>query len=240
MKRGVAVFDELNQGIKDIGFLADPTTGELRISASLAVAVGFASTAIDQLTRRYAGMNFQVLATDTAMAIRALDERVVDLAVVHIIGPIVEDHMNVEVLYDEPHVVMAGAQSPWTRKRKIELADLVDEPWTLPPPDSQFGSIVSEAFRSKRLGIPRTVVTSSFPVRQTLVATGRFLTMAPRGALAHPSRNSGVRVLPIELPTTRRPLGIISLKNRTPNPVGAFFIERAREIARSLQLQTSF
>src|SRR5881275_58204 len=46
MKRGVAVFDELNQGIKDIEFLADPTMGELRISASLAVAVGFASTAI--------------------------------------------------------------------------------------------------------------------------------------------------------------------------------------------------
>src|SRR3954453_10036444 len=29
MKRGVAVFDELDQGIEAIRFLADPTTGEL-------------------------------------------------------------------------------------------------------------------------------------------------------------------------------------------------------------------
>jgi DNA-binding transcriptional LysR family regulator len=28
LKRGVAAFDELSQGVKDIAFLADPTTGE--------------------------------------------------------------------------------------------------------------------------------------------------------------------------------------------------------------------
>src|SRR5947209_7223689 len=30
LKRGVAAFDEIAQGVKDIAFLADPTTGELR------------------------------------------------------------------------------------------------------------------------------------------------------------------------------------------------------------------
>ena len=34
IKRGVAVFDELRQGVKDIEFLADPTAGELRIGTS--------------------------------------------------------------------------------------------------------------------------------------------------------------------------------------------------------------
>src|ERR1700693_378744 len=29
--RGIAVFDELGQGIKDIEFLADPTSGEVRV-----------------------------------------------------------------------------------------------------------------------------------------------------------------------------------------------------------------
>src|SRR5262245_32837264 len=31
LKRSIAVFDELKQGVQDIGSLADPTTGELRI-----------------------------------------------------------------------------------------------------------------------------------------------------------------------------------------------------------------
>src|SRR6476659_1499311 len=34
IKRGVAAFDELRQGVKDIEFLADPTAGELRIGCS--------------------------------------------------------------------------------------------------------------------------------------------------------------------------------------------------------------
>src|SRR5215470_18860533 len=33
IKRGIAVFDELRQGVKDIEFLSDPTAGELRIGA---------------------------------------------------------------------------------------------------------------------------------------------------------------------------------------------------------------
>src|SRR4249919_743772 len=33
LKRGIAAFDELDQGIREIEFLADPTAGELRIGA---------------------------------------------------------------------------------------------------------------------------------------------------------------------------------------------------------------
>src|SRR3982074_2011393 len=51
--RGLAVFDELGQGIKDIEFLADPTAGEVRVGASIAVAVGFVAAVVDRLCRDY-------------------------------------------------------------------------------------------------------------------------------------------------------------------------------------------
>src|SRR5262245_257846 len=40
-KWGNAVFDDLRQGIKEIEYLADPTTGELRIGCSEAMPAGF-------------------------------------------------------------------------------------------------------------------------------------------------------------------------------------------------------
>lgn len=40
-KRGAAVFAELLQGIKDIRFLSDPTSGALVIGASIAIVEGF-------------------------------------------------------------------------------------------------------------------------------------------------------------------------------------------------------
>ena len=43
------------------------------------------------------------------------------------------------MLYDDFFVVVAGAQNPWVRRRKIELAELVNESWVLPPPESMLG-----------------------------------------------------------------------------------------------------
>ena len=46
--------------------------------------------------------------------------------------------------------------------------------------------------------------------------------------------NPAFKVLPIDLPTTRRPIGAITLKARTLSPVGRLFIDYAHEVARSL------
>src|SRR5215471_17189203 len=49
---GVAVFDDLRQGVKNIEFLADPTTGEVRIG-TLISATSFIAGIIARLSRRY-------------------------------------------------------------------------------------------------------------------------------------------------------------------------------------------
>ncbi len=234
IKRGIAVFDELRQGVKDIEFLADPTAGEVKVGASIAVAMSFASVVIDQLSRRYPRLVFDLLAADTVTATRALEERKVDLVIVHIIEQLDERHMNVEILFHEPHVVVAGVHSPWARRRRLKLADLMSEPWTLPPPDSPFGSVVYAAFRASGLNLPRTIVTSTLPARMALLASGRFLTMVPRVVLAFSAKSPVLKQLPIELPTTRRPLGIITLKNRSLSPVAQLVIDRAREFAKPM------
>ena len=234
LKRGMAVFDELAQGVKDIQFLADPTVGELTISASIAIASGFVTGIIDRLSQQYPRLAFQVLSTDTATAYRALLDRKVDLAIVHIIEPIAEDLLRVESLFHDPFVVVAGPENPWTRRRRIRLADLVNEPWTLPIPDAPYGAVVFEAFRASGLKVPQTIVTSTLPVRSALVATGRYLSMVPRVVMRFPVRHQRLKSLPIDLPTTIRPLALITVKNRTLSPVAHLFIDSAREAAKPL------
>src|SRR6185369_4740063 len=53
LKRGVAVFDELKQGVADIEFLADPSAGELRIGSSSGLSEGVVLAVINRLTRQY-------------------------------------------------------------------------------------------------------------------------------------------------------------------------------------------
>jgi hypothetical protein len=47
-----------------------------------------------------------------------------------------------------------------------------------------------------------------------------------------------LKVLPISLPTTRVPNGIVTLKNRTLSPVATLVIGIAREVAKPLKKGT--
>src|ERR1700761_7753057 len=47
LDRGVVVFDELKQAVERIRSLADPTSGELRIAGTIAIASGFIPAVID-------------------------------------------------------------------------------------------------------------------------------------------------------------------------------------------------
>jgi DNA-binding transcriptional LysR family regulator len=155
LDRGLIAFDELRQAVKHIEYLADPTAGELRIGCTVPIGTGFAAVLVEELSRRHPGIVFDLLAAESALTYRALEERKVDLVITRIFHPIAEEHMHAEALYDEQDVVAAGAQNPWVRRRKVALADLMNEAWTLPPPDSLNGELIVEAFRAHRLDLPR-------------------------------------------------------------------------------------
>jgi DNA-binding transcriptional LysR family regulator len=122
-----------------------------------------------------------------------------------------------------------------THRRKIELAELIDEPWTQQPIDYQFGSLVTSAFRACGFAPPRlTVSAPSLILRYELLATGRFLTMVPNFSLRLPRRHPFLRALPVDLPQLRHPIAIITLKNRELSPLAQLFCERVRAITRPL------
>jgi DNA-binding transcriptional LysR family regulator len=234
LKRGIAVFDELREGVKDIEFLADPTAGEVRIGSTPPLSASFVAAVVERLCERYPRITFQIEVSETEGLRRALVERKVDLSIVRRYGAHVPDELSFEALYDDPFVVTVGAQSPWARRRKVELAELADEWWAMPPPESEPGSFFAEIFRAKGLGYPRAkVVSSPIGVRTSLLATGRFLTILPLSVLRFPTKPLSIKALPIELPTIG-PIGVATLKNRALNPSAQLFIDCAREVAKPL------
>jgi len=232
---GLAAFDELRQGVKNIEFLSDPRVGEVRIGCPVTMATGFASVVIDRFVQKYPQIAVHLVAAESAATYRALEERKVDLAIVGMYSPLNDAHLRAEVLFHETFAIAAGHKSKWAKRRNMKLADLIGERWVLPPADTLFGSVVIEAFRAADLELPRaSVITSSVPARERLVATGRFLTVLPSSMLRFNAKNLAVKVLPIDLPTTRRPIGIITLKNRSLSPVAELFITCARQLGSRL------
>jgi DNA-binding transcriptional LysR family regulator len=234
VKRGVAIFDELRQGVQDIAFLTDPTAGEIRVGGSDPMVSAIISPVVHRLAEQYSRMSFRVIIADLRVLCRELDARNIDVALCRLFYPL-SDEYSVEVLFEDPLVVVAGAKNPLARRRKIKLADLLDEPWTLQPADNTFGSFVMDAFRALGFGPPRIAFgTTSYNLRAELLATGRYLTMVPRFSVLLPRQNPSLRVLPVEFPTTRHKVAIITLKNRSLSRATELFIDRVRAITRPL------
>jgi DNA-binding transcriptional LysR family regulator len=232
---GTAMFDELRLAVKNIEYLADPTAGEVRIACNPSLATRFLPTVIDRISRRHPGIAFRVLVKQAEFIHRDLSERNVDLLVARRVPDLEGARFDFEFLFAESYVVAAGSQNPLVRRRRIELAELIDEPWTLPPAENALGVVAREAFRIAGLPYPfTTLITAAPDMRISLLATGRFLSMFPDSVLKVPTGRPEVRILPVKVPVRSVPIGIVTLKGRSLSPVARLFIENAREIAKPL------
>lgn len=130
---------------------------------------------------------------------------------------------------------MAGARSRWVNRRKIALADLLDEPWVLPDPETEVGSLVAALFQASGLEVPRAaVVGSALEMHWALLATGKFPTALSQSVLRFSAQRPTIKVLPVKLAVRSRPFGIVTLKNRTLSPAAQLFIDCVRDVAKPL------
>ncbi|HEY6257823.1 MAG TPA: LysR family transcriptional regulator [Xanthobacteraceae bacterium] len=234
IKRGVAMFDELRQGVQDIASLSDPTVGEIRMGGSEHTISAVYSPVIHRFSKQYPRMSFHVTVGDLRTMSRELEARHIDFVVSRMYRPASEEH-SVDVLFEDPLVVVTGPNNPLVRRRKIEIAELLDEPWTLQPRENNFGSFAVDAFRAAGFAPPRiTVATTSSNLRGEMLATGRYLTMVPRYWVLLPRRHPSLRVLPVEFPNTRLKVAIITVKNRSLSRATELFIDGVRALTKPL------
>jgi DNA-binding transcriptional LysR family regulator len=235
LRHAVKVFDELRQVADELRFLADPTTGQLRLGCSESMTAGLLPVIIAQMARRYPKIT--LLAAQISFAplqFHELRDRTVELVLGRIPWPLPERDLDGAVLLDEGIHIVAGAQSRWARRRRIELSELMGELWALPPRDSLPGKLVADAFRAHGLYVPAaSVVTGSLHLlANALPTTGRFITVVPASVLRFNQRLS-LKVLPVDFAVEPGQIGITWLKERTLSPVAQLFIECARQLTQS-------
>lgn len=241
LKWGSAVFDDLRQGVKEIEFLSDPTTGEVRIGTTEVASAGLVPAVIDRVSRQFPRLEFSILLARTIeLQYRDLRERSVDLILGRMVTPNTDEDLNFDILFDDPLLVVAGVNSKWSKRRSIDAAELLDEPWCLSPYDNFVGSRVAEAFHVRGLDRPRRVVTTtSIQLVAALLATGRFLAVLSGSTLRLSGKRLGLKPVPVDLSVQGGPVGIVTLRNRTLSPVSQLFIEHAREVAKPLSKERS-
>jgi DNA-binding transcriptional LysR family regulator len=241
LKRSVAVFDELKQTVRDIEFLSDPTVGELRIGCTESLATTILPQIISRYSRQYPGVAVH-LDDVSAHAAEApgpgLRERRYDCILQRITTPLsaadAVDDLDAEVLFDDELVVVAGVHTAWARRRKIDLAELVDEPWILPPPGTWYYGFVTQLFCTRGLPVPKaSLVTHSVALRNRVLGEMPYITTYAKSLIRLNGDRYGLKVLPVDIATQRLPAGVLTLKHRTLSPIVERFVATARDIGKS-------
>jgi DNA-binding transcriptional LysR family regulator len=237
--RAHAAFDELRQGIRDIEFISDPAAGEVRIGCSESL-LAFLVFVIERLSQQHPRMRFHVQQVHwPTVKFPELHERKIDLALARLVTlPVQEpldEALHAEVLFDDPFLVVVGPNSKWWRRRKVDLANLVDEPWLSTPLDVLAGLFLTEAFEARSLRSPKPLVaTYSTFLRGSLASRGQYVAVLPRSVLRLTAKQHSLKALPIQLSSKPSPVAAVTLRNRNLTPAVQVFINCAREIASSL------
>ena len=233
---GLAAFDDLKQGVRRIESLTNPETGEVRVGCNEPFAAGLLPAIVERIGRKYPGIVCHVVPTPSASQqdLRELRERRVDLIVARF-DETLEQDFEAKLLYYEHPFLVTGRRSKWARRRHIELSELVDEPWIIPPANALPTVFIERAFRACKAPLPHAAVVSlSIHLISTLLASGRYLGVLPASMLRYGVLRNAIKVLPVEFPPMPGPVGIITLKNRTLSPAVKLFIDIAHELAEPL------
>jgi DNA-binding transcriptional LysR family regulator len=238
LARAHAALDEMRQGVRDIEFLADPTRGEVRIGCAQRLSAAIMPHIVERFVHRYPRVVLHIdelAPTRDLHGLRGLRERKYDLLMGRSNKPTEEeyfgDDVNREILFDDRFIVASAKNSSWARFRRIDLADLTEASWVLAAPDTLGYIGVARAFGGRGLAMPEvTVITSSVAVANHLLARNQAVTVTSKFA----AETTGLHVLPIDLGLGPRPALVLTLRNRTLNPVAERFIACAREVIKSM------
>jgi DNA-binding transcriptional LysR family regulator len=234
LRRGIGAFDELRQGIKDLESLDDPTVGQVRIGCPEAIASGLLVKVLDQFSSQYPRVKVGVSAADNmSRELWQVREREVDLLLGSVSRLFAEEDLEAEVLYNDRPFIVSGSNNRWARRRKVELEELLGEPWLLPGDDFY----LAEAFQSQGFAAPKFGMTSySVYQRILLLATGRFIGVLSGSVLRFsPAEHFSLSILPVDFFRLTWPIAIVTLKDRTITPVVQTFIDCIRDVARPLK-----
>jgi DNA-binding transcriptional LysR family regulator len=239
LKRGLAAFDELKLGIRDIEFLADPARGEVRVGCPDSIAGAILAPLAREFCRDFPEVSLTIDSVPTpTLEVPELRARELDVVLARLSRPWVDDprgdDLNIEILFNDEVVIAAGASSRWARRRKLELADLHDASWIGASRQTLTTSLMGQTFRAAGLPVPKMhVVSFSVQLRAHLLATGDFVTAMPKSMLRLNPECKNLKQLPIRLPNASFPLAIVTLKARTLTGAVELFLDRLRSYVKA-------
>ncbi|HEU4845205.1 MAG TPA: LysR substrate-binding domain-containing protein [Burkholderiaceae bacterium] len=140
--------------------------------------------------------------------------------------------LKYEELTDEPACVVVRVGHPLLAVDGLQLSDIADRPWVLPPQGSILRSRCDLMFRRAGLTPPLNVIdTTALLLVTALLQQTDSLHVMPIAVARYYESQNVLSVLPIDLPCRMDAYGIVSLDGHLPSPGAELLLRALRSVA---------
>ncbi|MBN8831797.1 MAG: LysR family transcriptional regulator [Sphingomonadales bacterium] len=223
---------EANHAQDEIGRLKRGTAGVLRIGAAPSLGSAFLPAILNRMVKETPDLRVEMIEGTAEILEPALIGRRIDVVMAGELSD-AEDIQKLDICFEDHGAVIAAADHPVRAKERLVMADLLDQPWVLPPG----GTEPRLAFESYLTGIgikpPHIAVeTWSVPMMKALVTDSGFISWLP-SSLYSVEERAGF-ILPLDIPgmTVRRRSYVYRRRMGLVPPAVVRFLEVARAMRR--------
>ncbi|WP_157269811.1 LysR family transcriptional regulator [Azohydromonas aeria] len=136
-------------------------------------------------------------------------------------------------LFDDDLVVVARAGHPCLQRRGLSLGDLARCDWVTPLPGTSADRALQQVFHAQGLDAPRGPLRASSPaLTLALVMQAGRLAIASRAQAMSESQGGQLCIVPLDLPTTMRRIGVATRAVGEPSQDLQLFLQACQGAAR--------
>jgi DNA-binding transcriptional LysR family regulator len=218
---------------REVEELTKGQVGNLRVGANSHATEHLLPETIETLLKKAPRLSLNVTVGPTAALEAALLSGRLDLIVSGIIAPAHRDLEQVH-LWDDDYYVYASAGHRLAGRKRLGIADVVEERWALPR-DAPPTLWLQRTFRDHGFAPPRlTLETSSLSLRLRVVASSNLLDFMPRMSACSAPERLRLTELRVRELAWRRALAARYRRGAYLSPAARFFIDVLKATATAI------
>lgn len=214
------MLSDVQRAHDEIQALRSGSHGFVRIGTLLSSAVRLLPMAVGQVKRQFPRLRISLEQLPQPPLIAKLREGTLDMVLCRLVTKSTDaEHIEQTVLFDDDFVLVSGRKHRLARARKIQLADMMDEPWVLPHASSALYDHVRAHFLTQTGRLPANVVesTNSLAANLALIEHFGFLNFMQRSVAQTYTRRGVLSILPMMLNSSLGP-HVVALRRDSSHP----------------------
>ena len=231
IRRAGAALAEMDAGHQEVMELLSGLRGRVGVGTVLTPSTTILPAAVVRLKQTHARVHVSISVDTSKLLVARLRAGELDLVIGRVLDSEAGGELAFEPVTDEPHSLIARAGHPLAGRAGLQLEELAQQGWILPPAGSVLRERITALFVSHGLESPaETVSTLALPTIASLIEQSDMIAPLP-AELVQPYLDSArMVVLPFDLGLRMDSYGIITRRQHQLSPGAEAMLAAVRAV----------